>query len=56
MFDRKEARIWQVSLPQIETTVSAYLGPGCVWPRAVAHFGQLNWPTWKQFNRSENSR
>ena len=30
MFDRKEARIWQVSLPQIETTVSAYLGPGRV--------------------------
>ena len=30
MFDRKEARIWPVSLPHIETTVSAYLGPGRV--------------------------
>ena len=30
MFDRQEARIWPVTLPQIETTVSAYLGPGRV--------------------------
>jgi hypothetical protein len=30
MFDRKEARVWPVSLPQIETTVSAYLDPGRV--------------------------
>jgi hypothetical protein len=27
MFGKKEARVWPVSLPQIETTVSAYLGP-----------------------------
>src|SRR5258708_8961785 len=30
MFDRQEARIWPVTLPQIEATVSAYLGPGRV--------------------------
>ena len=30
MLDRQEARIWPVTLPQIETTVSAYLGPGRV--------------------------
>jgi len=30
MFDKQEARIWPVTLPQIETTVSAYLGPGRV--------------------------
>ncbi len=30
MFDRQEARIWPVTLPQIETTVAAYLGPGRV--------------------------
>jgi hypothetical protein len=30
MFDRQEARIWPVTLPQIETTVSAHLGPGRV--------------------------
>ena len=30
MFDRLEARIWPVTLPQIETTVAAYLGPGRV--------------------------
>lgn len=30
MFDRQEVRIWPVTLPQIETTVSAYLGPGRV--------------------------
>lgn len=30
MFDKQEVRIWPVTLPQIETTVSAYLGPGRV--------------------------
>ncbi len=30
MLDRQEARIWPVTLAQIETTVSAYLGPGRV--------------------------
>ena len=30
MFDKREARIWPVTLPQIETTVAAYLGPGRV--------------------------
>ena len=30
MFDRQEVRLWPVTLPQIETTVSAYLGPGRV--------------------------
>jgi Bacterial dnaA protein helix-turn-helix len=30
MLDRQEVRIWPVTLPQIETTVSAYLGPGRV--------------------------
>ena len=30
MFDRHVARIWPVTLLQIETTVSAYLGPGRV--------------------------
>ncbi len=30
MFDRQDARIWPVTLPQIETTVAAYLGPGRV--------------------------
>lgn len=30
MFDRQAKRIWPVTLPQIETTVSAYLGPGRV--------------------------
>lgn len=30
MFDSQEARIWPVTLPEIETTVSAYLGPGRV--------------------------
>ena len=30
MLDKQGARIWPVTLPQIETTVSAYLGPGRV--------------------------
>jgi hypothetical protein len=30
MFDKQEACIWPVTLPQIETTVAAYLGPGRV--------------------------
>jgi len=30
MFDKQAARIWPVTLPQIETTVAAYLGPGRV--------------------------
>jgi hypothetical protein len=30
MFDKQEVRIWPVTLPQIETTVAAYLGPGRV--------------------------
>ena len=30
MFDRQEKRIWPVTLPWIETTVSAYLAPGRV--------------------------
>jgi len=30
MFDKQEARIWPITLQQIETTVSAYLGPGRV--------------------------
>jgi hypothetical protein len=28
MFDEPDARIWPVTLTQIETAVSAYLGPG----------------------------
>ena len=30
MFDKQAARIWPITLPEIETTVSAYLGPGRV--------------------------
>jgi len=30
MFDKQDPRIWPVPLPQIETTVAAYLGPGRV--------------------------
>lgn len=30
MFDKQEVRIWPITLPQIETTVAAYLGPGRV--------------------------
>ncbi len=30
MFDKPEVRIWPITLPQIETTVAAYLGPGRV--------------------------
>jgi hypothetical protein len=30
MFDGREVRIWLVALSQIETTVSAYVGPGRV--------------------------
>ena len=30
MLDRQDARIWPVTLPQIEATVAAYLGPGRV--------------------------
>ena len=30
MFDKQEVRIWPITLPQIEMTVAAYLGPGRV--------------------------
>ena len=30
MLDRQDTRIWPITLPQIETTVAAYLGPGRV--------------------------
>jgi chromosomal replication initiation ATPase DnaA len=30
MFDKQDARIWPVTLPHIETTIAAYLGPGRV--------------------------